>query len=93
MCFSVWGEVAKLITKVAYEQRLIASNKVSEFDSGQLASSVGHSHAALIFGGNARESAVRAEKLFGYYVSRPSIYEEIPQAVANEAAVLGHIKP
>jgi hypothetical protein len=81
MYFSAWGEVAKSIAKVAYEQGLIAFDKVSEFDSEQLARCAAHSHAALIFGGNARERTVRAEKVFGYYASRPSIIEETPQVV------------
>lgn len=81
MYFSTWGEVAKSIVKVAYEQGLIAFDKVSEFDSEQLVRCAGHSHAALIFGGNARERTVRAEKLFGYYASRPPIFEDIPQVV------------
>lgn len=66
MYFSARGEVAKSIAKVAYEQGFIAFDKVLEFDSEQLARCAGHSHAALIFGGNARERTVRAEKLLGY---------------------------
>jgi hypothetical protein len=81
MYFSARGEVAKSIAKVAYEQGFIAFDKVLEFDSEQLARCAGHSHVALIFGGNARERTVRAEKLFGYYTSRLSIFEEIPQVV------------
>jgi hypothetical protein len=76
--FSARGEVAKSIAKVAHEQGLIAFGKVSEFDSEQLARCAGHRHAALIFGGNARERTVRAEKFFGHYASRLSIFEEIP---------------
>ena len=58
---------------------MIAFDKVSEFDSERLARCAGHNHAALIFGGNARKRTVRAEKLFGYYASRPFIFEEVPQ--------------
>jgi hypothetical protein len=81
MVFSARSEVAKSIAKVAHEQGLMAFGKVLEFDSEQLARCAGCSHAALIFGGNAGERTVRAEKLFGYYASRPSIFEEIPQVV------------
>ena len=35
MYFSASGEVAKSIAKVAYEEGLIAFDKVSEFDSEQ----------------------------------------------------------
>jgi hypothetical protein len=91
--FSAWCEVARSITKLAYDQGLLAFDKVSEFDSEQLARCTGRSRAALIFGGKVRERTVCTEKPFGYYASRPSIFEEIPQAVASEASRLELIKP
>ncbi|KFX91872.1 hypothetical protein V490_05679 [Pseudogymnoascus sp. VKM F-3557] len=84
-----WGEVARQITKCAFELGFISSDGVSEFTSEELAKSAGHSHAALIFGGNAREKTIRARTLLGYNPTRHSIFEEIPTAVASEAARLG----
>jgi hypothetical protein len=90
--FAGWGKVAKRITKSAFEQGFISTDKVSKFETGQLAASTGQSNAALIFGGNAREVSIRAKKLLGWSSSRPSIFEEIPVAVASEAARLDMVK-
>jgi hypothetical protein len=68
---------------------LISSNDVSEFTSAEFAKSAGHSHAALIFGGNAREETIRARRLLGWTPSRGSIFDEVPAAVESEAAQLG----
>jgi len=43
-----WVEVAKRITKFAFEQGFIYTDKVSKFEAGQLAASAGHSNVALI---------------------------------------------
>lgn len=80
--------MASLIAKSAYEQGFIGTDEVSEFSNEDLAKSAGHSHAALIFGGNARENTIRARKLLGFNPSRHSIFDEIPTAVTSEAARL-----
>jgi hypothetical protein len=81
--------MAELITKSAFEQGFILNNKIAAFETGDLAKSAGHSNAALIYGGNARERSIRAKKLLGWSPSRGSIFEEISTAVASEAARLG----
>jgi hypothetical protein len=80
--------MAQLIAKHAHEQGLIGSDQVSEFSSKELAKSAGHSHAALAFGGNARENTVRARELLGWQPFRLSIFDEVPVAVATAAARL-----
>jgi hypothetical protein len=87
--FKSWGEMAEIITKSAFEQGFIFKNKISTFETDDLAKSAGHSNAALIYGGNARERSIRAKKLLGWSPSRGSIFDEIPVAVASEAARLG----
>jgi hypothetical protein len=84
--------MAALITTSAFDQGFIASNGISEFATGQLAESAGQSNAALIYGGNARENSIRARKLLGWSPSKGSILDEIPVAVASEAARLGIVK-
>jgi hypothetical protein len=81
--------MGKLIAESAFKQGFITTDRVSEFETGQLSESAGHSNAALIYGGNARENSIRAKKLLGWLPSRGSIFEEIPVAVASEAAGLG----
>jgi len=85
----VWGEVAAAITSYAYQKGYIKSGVLFEFSSEELASSAGHSHAAVIFGGNAREESIRARKLLGWIPTRGSIFDEVPAAVDSEAARLG----
>lgn len=89
----IWGEVGKLVAKAAYQQGLIASDKTFEFTSDELTRSAGHSNAALVFGGNAREKSIRAGKLLDWTPSRGSIFDEISVAVAAEAVRLHIIKP
>lgn len=84
-----WGQMAELIAKAAFDQGFISSKNVSEFETGELAQSAGHSSAALIYGGNAREKSFRAAKLLGWSPSKGSIFDEIPLAVASEAKRLG----
>jgi hypothetical protein len=84
--------MGKQIARVAFENGLIKSDQVYEFSDEELARSAGHSHAALIFGGNAREQSVRARKLLGWNPTRHSIYEEIPEAVAAEAKRSGIVR-
>lgn len=84
--------MARLIAKSAHQQGFIRTEEVSEFSNEDLAKSAGHSHAALIFGGNARETTIRARKLLGFNPSRHSIFDEIPAAVTSEAARLGIVK-
>lgn len=86
--YKAWGEVARRVAKSAREQGFIGTEEVSEFSDEELARSAGHSDAALVFGGNARETTIRARKLLGFNPSRHSIFEEIPIAVASEAARL-----
>ena len=81
--------MAELIAKSAFNQGYISGDTVSEFATGQLAESAGHSNAALIYGGNAREKSIRARRLLGWSPSRRSIFEEIPTAVSSEASALG----
>ena len=78
-----------MIANVAYKQGFLTSDKVSEFSSEKLAKFLGHSQGTLLFGGNGRENAIRARKLLGFNPYRPSIFDEVPEAVASEAARLG----
>lgn len=80
------------ITRVAYDKGYISSDSVSEFSPEELTQSAGHAPASLVFGGNARESSIRARKLLGWSPSRGSIWDEIPQAVESEAARLNVTK-
>lgn len=86
-----WSNMKELIAKSAFNQGFISSDTVSEFATGQLAESAGHSNSALIYGGNAREESIRARRLLGWSPSRHSIFEVIPAAVASEADGLGMI--
>lgn len=81
--------MAELITKSAVAQKFISKNKVTQFETGDLAKSAGHSNAALIYGGNAREKSIRAKRLLGWLPSKGSIFDEIPRAVESEATRLG----
>jgi len=80
--------VSASIARVAYDKGYISTDSVSEFSQEELTQSAGHAPASLVFGGNARESSIRARKLLGWSPSRGSLWDEIPQVVESEAARL-----
>lgn len=81
-----WGDVAKSISKTAFEQGLIKSSEVDKISVAD--ASALHPWAPLIWGGNCRSRSDRIEAL-GWKAKGPLVFDSLPAMLAEEAKTLG----
>ncbi|KAF2128672.1 NAD dependent epimerase/dehydratase family protein [Dothidotthia symphoricarpi CBS 119687] len=86
----VWGDVARAISKIAHEKKLIVTaeiDQVSPSEADKLTLS-----GSYLWGMNSRCKAIRANKLFGWTPKQKNVFDLLPEIVEGEAKELGAIK-
>ena len=86
----VWGELAKAITKIAFDKKLINSPEVDSLP-GEEADKL-FPLLSLLVGWNSRCKAIRARKLLDWEPKQKSLFEYLPEIVDLEARELGRTK-
>jgi nucleoside-diphosphate-sugar epimerase len=84
-----WGDLARLIAKVAFEKKLIDSAEVDSLtpdEADQL-----HPWGRILWGTNSRGRAIRANKVLGWTPSQRSLADTLPEIVEAEALALGKL--
>ncbi|KAE8326735.1 hypothetical protein BDV39DRAFT_193347 [Aspergillus sergii] len=79
-----FGEISQRVASFAAEQSFIKDPTVKSIDAD--AADKLTAHGAVLWGTNAQYTAARARKLLGWEPQGPSLEEEIPRAVKEEAS-------
>lgn len=86
-----WGEVASVIAKYAFNNKLINSDELDTLDrdgAEKLRAS-----GSYLWGTNSRCKSMRANKLFGWEPRHKSVFELIPDIIQAEAKELNRLQP
>ncbi|KAI9832794.1 MAG: hypothetical protein M1819_004014 [Sarea resinae] len=85
----VWGDVSQRIASIAHEKGFIPTDKVASLNEKDATTL--DPMALLQWGGNSRCRAIRARKVLGWSPApgRPTLFEELPTIVDDEAKALG----
>ena len=86
----VWGDMSRLVAKIAYEKKLINSAEtetVKKEDADQMTPA-----GAFLWGSNSRCRAIRANKLLGWTPKQKSMSDLLPEIIEDEAIKLGLAK-
>ncbi|EYE91041.1 NAD(P)-binding protein [Aspergillus ruber CBS 135680] len=79
-----FGKISKRVSSFAFEQGFIKSPAVQAIDADAADRLI--AHGAVLWGTNAQYKATRARELLGWKPSGPSLEEEIPRAILEEAS-------
>ncbi|KAF4462619.1 nucleoside-diphosphate-sugar epimerase [Fusarium albosuccineum] len=79
-----WADISDRVAQAAKDQGLVKTTEVDELHKPDADTLL--PHGSVLFGTNARSKARRAAELLGWKPTGESIEDEIPRAVAEEAA-------
>lgn len=83
----VWGELSKLVAKVAAEKGYIPRPETQPMNKDEALKTAGFE--ALSWGMNSRGTAKRAQRLLNWKPHAPSLEDEIPSIIQKEWDLLG----
>lgn len=86
----VWGDVARAISKIAFEKKLINSPDIDNISTKKADELTGY--GSYLWGMNSRGRALRARRLLGWEPMQKGLFESLPEIVDGEARELGRTK-